>query len=101
MIKNKSNIIKNNEIDLALSKHNSNLLELQNKLIGIKTNINIDKNNIQKNIFKNFKKRPTSCINKKYEGIINNNKIDRNKKIIRFTKQDKKNIFKNKKLKEI
>ena len=28
-IKNKSTIIKNNEMDLALSKHNSNLLELK------------------------------------------------------------------------
>ena len=99
-IKNKSTIIKNNEMDLALFKRNSNLLELQNKLIGIKTNMNIDKNNIQKNIFKNLKKRPTSCVNKKYEGIINNNnKIDINKKIIRFTKQDKKIYLKTKKTK--
>ena len=44
-------------MDYALSKHNSNLLELQNKLIGIKTNMNIDKNNIHKNIFKNLKKK--------------------------------------------
>ena len=99
-IKNKSTIIKNNEMDLALFKRNSNLIELQNKLIGIKTNMNIDKNNIHKNIFKNLKKRPTSCVNKKYEGIINNNnKIDINKKIIRFTKQDKKIYLKTKKTK--
>ena len=87
-------------MDLALFKRNSNLIELQNKLIGIKTNMNIDKNNIHKNIFKNLKKRPTSCVNKKYEGIINNNnKIDINKKIIRFTKQDKKIYLKTKKTK--
>ena len=99
-VKNKSTIIKNNEMDLALFKRNSNLIELQNKLIGIKTNMNIDKNNIHKNIFKNLKKRPTSCVNKKYEGIINNNnKIDINKKIIRFTKQDKKIYLKTKKTK--
>ena len=98
----------------SISKYNSNFLELNNKyskLNGTKTNknqiyklnkeknsINFSVNNLENCILKSsgLMKRPTSCVNKKHEGINNNNnnssnnKIERNKKIIRFTKQDKK-----------
>ena len=111
-LKNKSNI--NHEaINLfisktkSLSKHKSNLFSLQSQLNGTKTNKNklyminkeqeglriFDKNKDNNNIlFKGIAltKRPTSCVNKNYEGINNNNKLEKNKKIIRFTKQDKK-----------
>ena len=84
----------------SLSKHNSNIFSLQKKLNGAKTNKNklyivkkekegliIFDNRDNSNILKNsgFTIRPSSCVNKSHEGIISNNK-----RIIRFTKQDKK-----------
>ena len=120
-LKNKSNL-SNEAIDFSLSnprsmsKHNSNLFEMSKTLVsGSKTNKNklyklkknqgsIDFSNKNEKIYlyKNsaMTKRATSCVNKKYEGIINHtnninhtsniNKIERNKKVIRFIKQDKK-----------
>ena len=120
-LKNKSNL-SNETIDFSLSnprsmsKHNSNLFEMSKTLVsGSKTNKNklyklkknqdsIDFSNKNEKIYlyKNsaMTKRATSCVNKKYEGIINHtnnishtsniNKIERNKKVIRFIKQDKK-----------
>ena len=108
----------NDEIDFSISnirsksKHNTDIFKVSNKLItGGQTNKNklyklkkgqdsIDFNNNNKKekmyLFKNsiLTKRPTSCVNKLYEGVINstsnNTKIERNKKVIRFSKQDKK-----------
>ena len=120
-LKNKSNL-SNEAINFSLSnprsmsKHNSNLFEMSKTLVsGSKTNKNklyklkknqdsIDFSNKNEKIYlyKNsaMTKRATSCVNKKYEGIINHtnninhtsniNKIERNKKVIRFIKQDKK-----------
>ena len=94
----------------SLSKHNSNIFSLQKKLNGAKTNKNklyivkkekegliIFDNRDNSNILKNsgFTKRPSSCVNKSHEGIINNNK-----RIIRFTKQDKKIYLKTNKEKK-
>ena len=118
-LKNKSNM-SNDEIDFSISnirsksKHNTDIFKVSNNLItGGQTNKNknklyklkkgqdsIDFNNNNKKekmyLFKNsiLTKRPTSCVNKLYEGVINstsnNTKIERNKKVIRFSKQDKK-----------
>ena len=120
-LKNKSNL-SNETIDFSLSnprsmsKHNSNLFEMSKTLVsGSKTNknklyklkknqdsIDFSKKNEKIYLYKNsaMTKRATSCVNKKYEGIINHtnninhtsniNKIERNKKVIRFIKQDKK-----------
>ena len=110
-LKNKSSI-NNDTLTLlisrnkSLSNHKSNIFNLQNKLGGSKTNKNrlyminkereginlFEKNKEKNNIYKNigFTKRPISCANKRYEGMMTNIKIERNKKIIRFTKQNKK-----------
>ena len=115
-LKNKSNV-NNDSINYflskpktkSISKYSSNFLELNNKynkLNCTKTNknqiykmgkeknsINFSVNNLENCILKSsgLIKRPTSCVNKNHEGINNSsNKIERNKKIIRFTKQDKK-----------
>ena len=115
-LKNKSNM-SNDAIDFSISnirsksKHNTDIFKSSNKLItGGQNNKNklyklkkgqdsfdFNINNKEKiYLFKNstLSKRPTSCVNKNYEGIINstsnNTKIERNKKVIRFSKQDKK-----------
>ena len=114
-LKNKSNM-NNDAINLfvsrtkSLSKHNSNIFSLQKKLNGAKTNKNklyivkkekeeliIFDNKDNSNILKNsgFTIRPSSCVNKSHEGIISNNK-----RIIRFTKQDKKIYLKTNKEKK-
>ena len=114
-LKNKSNM-NNDAINLfvsrtkSLSKHNSNIFSLQKKLNGAKTNKNklyivkkekegliIFDNRDNSNILKNsgFTIRPSSCVNKSHEGIISNNK-----RIIRFTKQDKKIYLKTNKEKK-
>ena len=113
-LKNKSNM-SNDEIDFSIantrakSKNDTNLIGMRNSIItGNRENKSkvyklkkcqdsIDFNNKKEknNLFKNsiLAKRPTSCVNKKYEGIMNNTntiQIERNKKVIRFSKQDKK-----------
>ena len=114
-LKNKSNM-NNDAINLfisrtkSLSKHNSNVFSLQKKLNGANTNKNklyivkkekegliIFDNRENRNILKNsgLTIRPSSCVNKSHEGIINNNK-----RIIRFTKQDKKIYLKTNKEKK-
>ena len=103
-LKNKSNI-NNDAINLfvsrtkSMSKHGSNLFDIRNKLNCAKSNKNklyimkkekegliiLSKN--KDNSLKNsgFTIRPSSCVNKNHEGILSTNK-----RIIRFTKQDKK-----------
>ena len=103
-LKNKSNI-NNDAINLfvsrtkSMSKHDSNLFNIRNKLNGAKSNKNklyimkkekegliiLSKNKDNSLKKSGFTIRPSSCVNKNHEGILSTNK-----RIIRFTKQDKK-----------
>ena len=111
-LKNKSNM-NNDSIDLLLTKtksivkNNSNIFNLQKQLNGAKTNKNkfylikkeedefsfFDKNKEKNEIFKNIsmKRRPTSYMNKKYKGILSNDKLKKkDNNLINFSRQDKK-----------
>ena len=105
-LKNNSNI-NNGVINLfisknkSMSKHNSNIFNIQNNLNGTKTIKNkfymmkkereeiglFGKNKENNYIFKGsgLTKRPTSYVNKKHESLLNNSK-----RTINFSKQDKK-----------
>ena len=93
----KSNINKDNlqtQLRFDKSKNINNnkyyILKNDNKEKNIISLIDKDINNKIISADLSLKKRPTSCANKKYEGTLYNNKIEKNKRIIRFTKQDKK-----------
>ena len=93
----KSNINKDNlqtQLRFDKSKNINNnkyyILKNDNKEKNIISLIDKDINNKIISADLSLKKRPTSCANKKYEGILYNNKIEKNKRIIMFTKQDKK-----------
>jgi len=93
----KSNINKDNlqtQLRFDKSKNINNnkyyILKNENKEKNIISLIDKDISNKIISADLSLKKRPTSCANKKYEGILYNNKIEKNKRIIRFTKQDKK-----------